>query len=76
LTKRDVDEVAVPVQVLAPELDRSAKIYTFQVLQKRNVLFNYQHFPGVEHACCIRSDAKKGENARLWQWEIRLLFLG
>ncbi|KAL3469132.1 Alpha/Beta hydrolase protein [Aspergillus californicus] len=63
LTKKDIDEIAVPVQILAPEFDQAypaeLKSYTFETLQKVNVEFDYQHFPGVVHACFIRGDQEK-----------------
>ncbi|KAK4151833.1 hypothetical protein C8A00DRAFT_16811 [Chaetomidium leptoderma] len=66
LTEQDVDEVAVPVQLVAPEVDPvftpEMKLFAFQTLQKNGVAFDYQHLPGVEHACLIRGDVnKKGE---------------
>ncbi|KAL5343262.1 Alpha/Beta hydrolase protein [Aspergillus crustosus] len=70
LTKKDIDEVDVPVQVLAPEIDAAysaeMKSYTFETLQKLKIPFDYQHFPGVVHACFIRGDEKKpGERAAM-----------
>lgn len=63
LTKKDIDEVAVPVQILAPEIDpvftAELKSYSFETIQKLGVPFDYQHFPGVEHACFIRGDTEK-----------------
>ncbi|KAF2460122.1 dienelactone hydrolase family protein [Lineolata rhizophorae] len=66
LAKADVDGVAAPTQVLAPEIDPAyspeLKSYTFDTLQRRGVPFDYQHFPGVEHACFSRGDpGKAGE---------------
>ena len=63
LTKEDLDGVAVPIQILAPEIDAAytaeLKEHTFKALQKSNVIFEYQHFPGVEHACFCRGDPDK-----------------
>jgi len=60
LTKEDVDGVGVPVQVLAPERDPvyspEMKLYTFQTLMRMNVPFQYEHYPGVTHACFTRGD--------------------
>ena len=69
-TKRDIDEVAVPVQVLAPEFDPAfpaeLKSHTFETLQLSKVPFDYQHFPGVVHACFVRGDPDKpGERAAM-----------
>jgi len=66
LVKEDIDGVrgsAVPVQILAPEIDpvytAELKSYTFETLQKNAVPFEYQHFPGVAHACLVRGDERK-----------------
>jgi dienelactone hydrolase len=66
LIKKDIDEVAVPVQILAPEIDPvftpELKTHSFVTLQKLGLPFDYQHFPGVVHACFIRGDpGKPGE---------------
>ncbi|KAK0720220.1 dienelactone hydrolase family protein [Lasiosphaeris hirsuta] len=66
LTEKDIDEVAVPVQMLAPEIDAAytaeLKAYTFTSLQKSGNAFDYQHFPRAVHACFVRGDPrKKGE---------------
>ncbi|KAH9901807.1 dienelactone hydrolase family protein [Xylariomycetidae sp. FL2044] len=62
LTEKDVDELAVPVQVLAPEHDAmyspAMKKYTLETLLRLNIAFDYQHLPGVEHGCLSRGDAK------------------
>lgn len=73
LIKDDIDGVAgaaVPIQVLAPEQDPAftpeLKLHTFQKLQELGAPFDYQHFPGVEHACFIRGDVRKpGERAAM-----------
>ncbi|KAJ5752449.1 dienelactone hydrolase family protein [Penicillium odoratum] len=70
LTREDVDGVDVPVQVLAPEIDLAYsvefKIYTIEKLMGLNVAFDYQHFPGVVHACFVRGDENKaGERAAM-----------
>jgi len=63
LTVEDIDGVAVPVQMLAPELDgqytAELKRYEFETLQKNGVPLDYQHFPGVEHGALVRGDEKK-----------------
>ncbi|KAH8658080.1 dienelactone hydrolase family protein [Xylariales sp. PMI_506] len=70
VVESDIDEVAVPTQILAPERDAAynaeLKLRTFQKLQTSAVPFDYQHFPGVEHACFIRGDeSKPGERAAM-----------
>ncbi|KAI9689362.1 MAG: hypothetical protein M1822_010013 [Bathelium mastoideum] len=63
LTKEDIDNVAVPVQILAPEIDPvftpELKLHSFESITKLGVPFDYQHFPGVQHACFTRGDDKK-----------------
>lgn len=63
LTKKDIDEVAVPVQILAPEIDPvytpELKTHTFETVQKIGVPFDYHFFPGVSHACFTRGDNTK-----------------
>ena len=63
LTKKDIDEVAVPVQMLAPEHDEAylleMKMYTFEKVMAKGVPFDYVHFPGVEHAGLVRGDENK-----------------
>lgn len=63
LIKKDIDEVAVPVQILAPEIDPvytpELKLHSFETIQKLGVPFDYQHFPVVEYSCFIRGDINK-----------------
>ncbi|GIC94318.1 dienelactone hydrolase family protein [Aspergillus udagawae] len=63
LTKKDIDETAVPVQILAPEHDpvctSELKRYTFDMVSSLGVPFDYQHYPGVEHGCLTRGDSNK-----------------
>lgn len=53
LTKEDIDEVGVPVQILAPERDvvytAELKMHTFETVMKLGLPLDYHHFPGVEH---------------------------
>ncbi|KAH9995949.1 dienelactone hydrolase family protein [Xylariaceae sp. FL0662B] len=62
LTEKDIGEVAVPVQVLAPEHDQvftaELKRLTLETIPKLGVEFDYQHFPRVEHGCFIRGSEK------------------
>ncbi|KAI2609071.1 dienelactone hydrolase family protein [Hypoxylon fragiforme] len=63
LTHKDIDDVAVPVQLLAPENDftftAELKSYAFDTLQKNNVQFDYRYFPGIEHGALVRGDDRK-----------------
>ena len=53
LTKEEIDNVAVPVQVLAPETDGmytpELKEHTLKVLPERAIELDYQYFPGLAH---------------------------
>ncbi|KAK2792686.1 hypothetical protein FQN51_001605 [Onygenales sp. PD_10] len=65
LTKQDIDEVAVPVQVLSTEIDTTytpeLKLYTFETVPKLGVPFDYQHFPRMQHGCLVRGHDKVPE---------------
>ena len=70
LERKDVDEVDVPVQILAPEIymafPMDFKLYAVETLLKLNVPFDYQHLPGVVHGCLVRGDeTKPGERAAM-----------
>jgi dienelactone hydrolase len=70
LTKADIDDVGVPFQMLAPEIDPNytpeLKLYTFQRAQTAGVPFDYQHFPGVGHSCLTRGDdSRPGERSAM-----------
>ncbi|KAI0017016.1 dienelactone hydrolase family protein [Xylariomycetidae sp. FL0641] len=64
LVKADLDAVAAPLLVLAPEHDDvygpDLKRHTFAALtapSSPGVEFAYRHFPGVGHGCLVRGDA-------------------
>ncbi|KIW94542.1 uncharacterized protein Z519_04518 [Cladophialophora bantiana CBS 173.52] len=63
LTRKDIDEVAVPVQILAPQDDPTytaeLKAHTFETVPKAGVYFDYLHLPGVEHGCLVRGDPER-----------------
>ena len=63
LTKEDIDNVGVAVQVLAPEHDpvytAELKEHTWKTVQRLGVPFDYQHFPGVRHACFTRGSPEQ-----------------
>ncbi|KAI6080834.1 dienelactone hydrolase family protein [Hypoxylon rubiginosum] len=66
VTTKDIDEVAVPVQILAPEHDfvytPELKAHTLATIPKLGIEFDYHHYPGVEHGAFIRGDdTKPGE---------------
>ncbi|KAH7349036.1 alpha/beta-hydrolase [Pyrenochaeta sp. MPI-SDFR-AT-0127] len=64
VTKADIDDVATPIQFLAPENDDyfppELKLYAFQklVLEKKSVPVEWVHFPGVAHGCLTKGDEK------------------
>jgi dienelactone hydrolase len=62
LTEEEIDEVGVPVQILAPEIDhvytQELKDYSNRVIPTLGVPYDYQHFPGAEHGFATRGDPK------------------
>ena len=72
LIKKDIDEIGVPVQILAPEIDNAftaeLKSHAFETIQKLGVPMDYRHFPGVVHSFCTRGDPEKvGEREAMVQ---------
>ncbi|CAK7228795.1 hypothetical protein SBRCBS47491_007027 [Sporothrix bragantina] len=63
LTEKDIDQVAVPIQVLAPEFDTiytpELKKYTLETVPKNGVALDYLHFPGIVHGALMRGDQTK-----------------
>ncbi|KAI0205082.1 dienelactone hydrolase [Astrocystis sublimbata] len=61
LVKEDIDNLAVPIQVLSAEIDQSfdaLKGYTFETLQKLNLPFDWVHYPGIKHGGLVRGSEK------------------
>ncbi|TRX88119.1 hypothetical protein FHL15_010965 [Xylaria flabelliformis] len=62
LEKADVENLAVPVQILAPEIDpafnQELKTFTFATLLKLNLPFDYVHYPGIVHGSLVRGSEK------------------
>ncbi|KAL8798152.1 MAG: hypothetical protein Q9182_006903 [Xanthomendoza sp. 2 TL-2023] len=60
LTKEEIDDVAVPVQILAPETDPQLtpelKEYANKVIPSLGVDYDYQYFPGLTHGFACRAD--------------------
>lgn len=60
LEKSEIDEISVPVQILAPEHDDQftpeLKAYALSTIPNKNVAFDYQYFPGLQHAFAVRGD--------------------
>ncbi|RYC60285.1 hypothetical protein CHU98_g5920 [Xylaria longipes] len=58
LEKADIENLSVPVQILAPEIDhaftRELKVYAFETLLNLNLPFDYVHYPGIVHGGLVR----------------------
>ncbi|KAJ4365085.1 hypothetical protein N0V83_008702 [Neocucurbitaria cava] len=68
LDKSEIDNVKVPVQILAPENDfaftEELKKYALETLPKTGVKWEYVYFPGLQHGFAARgnpSDPKQKE---------------
>ena len=62
LEKSEIENVGVPVQILAPEFDTQftpeLKAFANSVIPTLGVPYDYQYFPGLEHAFATRGDEK------------------
>ncbi|KAF9894110.1 hypothetical protein FE257_009083 [Aspergillus nanangensis] len=62
LEKGEIEQVGVPVQIMAPEIDpmftAELKVFSNQVIPTLGVPYDYQYFPQVEHAFAVRGDPK------------------
>ncbi|KAN0096722.1 alpha/beta-hydrolase [Hyaloscypha variabilis] len=60
LTKEEIDDIGVPVQILAPEVDPAftpeLKKYANEVVPTKGVPYDYQFFPEVEHGFATRGN--------------------
>jgi dienelactone hydrolase len=60
LTKEEIDNIGVPVQIVAPEIDpvftAELKAYANSVIPTKGLAYDYQFFPGVEHAFATRGN--------------------
>ena len=60
LDHAEVDNVAVPVQILSPEHDamytEELKAYTNKVIPSLGVEYDYQYFPALTHGFAARGD--------------------
>ncbi|OCL13696.1 endo-1,3-1,4-beta-D-glucanase [Glonium stellatum] len=68
LTKEEIDKIAVPTQILAPETDPAftpeLKEYSNKVIPQRGVPYAYEYFPGLVHGFAAKgnvNDAKQKE---------------
>ncbi|KAJ5636948.1 Alpha/Beta hydrolase protein [Penicillium longicatenatum] len=62
LEKTEIENVGVPVQIMAPEFDPmftpELKAHSNQIIPTLGVAYDYQYFPGLEHAFAVRGDPK------------------
>ncbi|KAJ5155975.1 hypothetical protein N7492_008778 [Penicillium capsulatum] len=60
LTKEEIQEVGVPVQILAPEIDPvftpELKEWSNRVIPRLGLDYDYQYFHGLEHAFAVRGN--------------------
>ena len=60
LTKEEIQEVGVPVQIMAPEIDPvftpELKEFSNRVIPSLGVDYDYQYFSGLEHAFAVRGN--------------------
>ncbi|KAI0405261.1 dienelactone hydrolase [Xylaria palmicola] len=67
LVKEDFDDLTVPIQILAPEIDAAfpadLKAHAFATLLRLNLPFEYVHYPGIAHGGLVRG-SEKAENER------------
>ncbi|CRG87550.1 hypothetical protein PISL3812_04568 [Talaromyces islandicus] len=84
LEKKEISEISVPVQILAPEIDpqytAELKAWSNEIIPTLGVPYDYQYFPGLTHGFATRGDPQnkaeragmeRGKNAAvLWfrQW--------
>ncbi|KAJ9608173.1 hypothetical protein H2200_007161 [Cladophialophora chaetospira] len=63
LTKEEIKNVGVPVQILAPEHDGEftpeLKAFANSTIPTLGVAYDYQYFPGLEHVFAVRGDLNK-----------------
>lgn len=68
LTKEEIDAVAVPVQILAPENDPlftpELKEHANRVIPTLNIGYMYQFFPGMAHGFATKCDSSNGKQRR------------
>lgn len=60
LEEEEIRSVAVPVQIMAPEMDPKftpeLKAFSNATIPTLNVAYDYQFFPGLAHAFAIRGN--------------------
>lgn len=62
LDESEIDDISVPVQILAPQHDPiftpELKAYCNKVIPQVNVEYDYQYFPNLAHGFATRGDPK------------------
>ena len=65
LKKDEIDNIAVPVQIHAPEHDpaftQELKEHANSVIPTLNVAYDYQYYPGQTHGFACKADESKPE---------------
>lgn len=60
LQEEEIEKVGVPIQIIAPEIDpmftADLKAHCHQAIPKLGVAYDYQYFPGLEHAFAVRGN--------------------
>jgi dienelactone hydrolase len=68
LTKDEMDNIGVPVQICAPEVDAAftpeLKAYANEVIPTKGVPYDYQYFHGVEHSFATRGNLEDEKEKR------------
>jgi dienelactone hydrolase len=68
LERDGIQRVRVPVQVLAPEIDPmftpEMKEFSNRMIPTLGIPYDYQHFPGLEHAFAVRGDPQNPEEQK------------
>lgn len=63
LEESEIEKVGVPVQLIASEIDQQftpeLKAFSNSVIPTLGVPYDYQYFPGLEHAFATRGNPKK-----------------
>lgn len=68
LEKTEIDNIGVPVQIMAPEIDPmftpELKAHSNQIIPTLGVPYDYQYFPGLEHAFAVRGEQKNASERK------------
>lgn len=71
LEKKEIENLAVPIQILAPEHDQAftpeLKEFAHQTIPKLGIDYDYQHFPGVSHGFAAKGNPKIPEQKRAFE---------